>query len=34
MNVLIMHFLKYATNGEKFLLQEFLKKKTESNSAE
>ena len=34
MNVLIMHFLKYATNGEKFLLQEFLKKKTESISEE
>ena len=24
MNVLIMHFLKFATSGEKFLLQEFL----------
>ena len=34
MNVLIMHFLKYATSGEKFLLQEFLKKKSESISEE
>ena len=34
MNVLIMHFLKFATNGEKFLLQEFLKKKSESISEE
>ena len=31
MNVLIMHFLKYATSGEKFLLQEFLKKKIRIN---
>ncbi len=34
MNVLIMHFLKFATSGEKFLLQEFLKKKSESISEE
>ena len=34
MNVLIMHFLKYASDGEKFLLQEFLKKKSESISEE
>ena len=34
MNVLIMHFLKYASNGEKFLLKEFLKKKSESISEE
>ena len=32
MNVLIMHFLKIATSGEKFLLQEFLKRKSESIS--
>ena len=34
MNVLIMHFLKYASNGEIFLLKEFLKKKSESISEE
>ena len=34
MNVLIMHFLKHASSGEKFLLQEFLKKKSESISEE
>lgn len=34
MNVLIMHFLKYASSGEIFLLKEFLKKKSESISEE
>ena len=34
MNVLIMHFLRYASNGEIFLLKEFLKKKPESISEE
>ena len=33
MNVLIMHFLKYASSGEIFLLKEFLKK-SESISEE
>ncbi len=32
MNVLIMHFLKNATNGERFLLQQFFAKKSESIS--
>ena len=34
MNVLIMHFLKSSTSGERFLLQEFLKRKSESISEE
>jgi len=32
MNILIMHYIKNATNGEKFLLQEFLKKRFDSIS--
>ena len=34
MNVLIMHFLKYATNGEKIFIARIPKKKTESISEE
>ncbi len=34
MNVLIMHFLENATNGERFLLQQFFSKKPESISEE
>ena len=34
MNVLIMHFLKSSNSGQRFLLQEFLKRKSESISEE
>ena len=34
MNILIMHFIENATNGEKFILQRFLKKRHDSISEE
>ena len=34
MNVLIMHYIENATPGEKFLLQQFLKKRFDSISEE
>ena len=32
MNILIMHFIQNATQGEKFILQKFLKKRYDSIS--